>query len=326
MYIIYLLLGFLFLIKGAGYMIEGASNIAKRFHVSPLIIGLTIVAFGTSAPELIISLLASIKGSNEIALGNVIGSNISNIALIIGIGAVIYPLAIRSSTIAKEIPYAILACFVLLIAVSDIYLQRITMNELSRADGFIFLLFFVIFVYYTINSALTAREEERFRLGKEFKKEYDREKPKKLAKSVTFFLTGLAGILIGGEWVVKSAITIATLLGVSEGLIALTIVAIGTSLPELAAVIAATVKKEPDIAIGGIVGSNIFNTLLILGVASSIKPLAFKTALYTDMWIMIALTAVLFFFSFMHKKITRSTGAVFVTSYICYIGFLIWRG
>ncbi len=296
---ILLIVGFILLIKGADFFVDGASKIATTLRVSPLLIGLTIVAFGTSAPEATVSIVAALEGSAGVTIGNVIGSNIFNITLVVGIGALILPLKVESETIRKEIPFTLLAGVALLMMVSDITLQQSASNFISRGDGFILLLFFAIFLYYIFEVARSNNS----------KIETTVQKRPPLKKNIIYTIIGLGAIIFGGELVVSNATKIAISFGMSETLVGLTIVAVGTSLPELITTITAALKKETDIALGNIVGSNIFNLFLVLGVTSIISPLTVDNKIFIDVMIMNILTLLLLAFSRTNYKIGRIEGA-----------------
>lgn len=310
-------IGFAFLIKGADWLVSGASSLASRLGVSALVIGLTIVAFGTSAPELTVNLLASVQGNTDIAIGNIIGSNIANILLILGISAIIYPLAVQKGTVWREIPFALLAVLVVGVMANDALFDGASSSALSRIDGIVLMFFFIIFLYYifSISKSATNDSDETVEVLS-------------ITKSLIMISGGLVGLVIGGKWIVDGAVLFATQLGVSEALIGLTVVAIGTSLPELATSAVAAYKKNVDIAVGNVVGSNIFNIFWILGVSSSISPLPFSTKLSFDVWVVIITTIVLFLALFVGKKhvIERWQGGLFVGFYIMYIVFLVIRG
>lgn len=261
---ILLLVGFVFLIKGADGFVSGASSIAKKFNIPPLIIGLTIVAFGTSAPEAAVSVTAALKGQNDMAIANVVGSNIFNFLVVIGITSMIKPIKVQKSTIIKEFPFVILASFVFSVISHDTRFQDASQNMLSKADGYILLSLFAIFMYYLIEMAFTSKDNEQ--------QEEIEEIP--LNKSIIYSILGIIGIIIGGQLVVDSASNIALAWGMSENLVGLTIVSVGTSLPELVTSIVAARKGESDIAIGNAVGSNIFNLLFVLGLSSAIHSIA----------------------------------------------------
>lgn len=319
MFIIILLLvvGFVILIKGADWLVDGASSIAKRFKVSDLVIGLTIVAFGTSAPELIVNILSSISGSTEIAIGNVIGSNIVNILLILGIAAVIYPLKVGQGTAWKEIPLSLMAAVMVGIFVNDAFLDGSSFSGLTATDGFALLGFFIIFLYYTFGIAKINNDTPQ-----------PQTQVHKTYVAVLFILLGLAALILGGKLVVDNAVKIAQSFGVSESLIGLTIVAIGTSLPELATSAVAAYKKNVDIAVGNVVGSNIFNIFWILGISSVISPLPVSPSSNIDIGMAIFASFLLFLWLFIGKKhhIERWQGAAMIIIYIGYIVYLIMRG
>lgn len=323
------ILGFIILIKGADLLVDGASSIAKKAGVSSLVIGLTIVAFGTSAPELIVNIFASLDGRNDLAVANILGSNIANILLILGVSAVIYPLAVKRNTIWREIPFAILAVFILIVLANDSLLDHRTFSEVSRIDGIILISFFAIFIYYTFAVAKIGKEENI-------------DIPLyPISRSVFYIILGMVGLALGGKWIVDGAVVIATTFGVSEALIGIIIVAVGTSLPELAASAVAAYKRRTDVAIGNAVGSNIFNIFWVLGLSSIINPLTYTPALNIDMWILVVVSFLLLFFAYtpelkrnilerIEKKgkhvIERWEGAVFVALYVAYIIFTLIRG
>lgn len=317
--LIYILfvLGFVVLIKGADLLVDGSSSLASRFGVSPMVIGLTIVAFGTSAPELVVNLMASLSGNTDIAIGNVVGSNIANILLILGAAAVVYPLTVKRSTVWKEIPFALLASVMLFVFANDALIDGANSSMLSRVDGLAFLGFFVIFLYYIIGLAKSAPVEAG-----------DEVATMPTAKAVAGVVIGIAGLVVGGKWIVDGAIALASGFGVSETLIGLTIVAIGTSLPEMATSVVAAYKRNVDIAVGNVIGSNIFNIFWILGVSALINPLPFTEQLNLDLFVVIAATLALFVSVFVGKKhvIERWQGVVFVLLYVFYVLYLIMRG
>jgi len=304
---------------------------AKELNVSDLVIGLTIVAFGTSAPELIVNILASVKGSSDIAIGNILGSNISNTFLILGITALITPLAIQRSTVIKEIPFSLLAAGMLYIMANDALIDGYAFSELSKGDGIVFLGFFAIFLYYTfgIRKSDVLLNEPRTKADMP------------LRKALWLVLVGLMGLSLGGKLCVDTAQEIALSLGVSEALVGLTAVAIGTSLPELTASLVAALKKKPDISVGNIVGSNIFNIFWILGISAIIKPLPFRPDLNVDLLTVLLSATLLFFivhngsvhhrlFLWWRQKkdyvLHRWEGGVLLSCYVLYIAFVAWRG
>ncbi len=310
--------GFFVLIKGADVLVEGSSSLARRFNVPDLVIGLTVVAFGTSTPELFVNVIASIKGNVDIAIGNVLGSNISNIFLILGVSSVIFPLKVTGGTVWKEIPFSLLAVIALGIMVNGPLINGDTQNILSRSDGLLLLLFFIIFIYYScsivaeldgIDEQVPAAEHS-------------------LPRSVIMVILGLVCLTLGGKWIVDGAVKTATSFGLSESLIGLTIVAVGTSLPELATSAAAAHKKKADIAVGNIVGSNIFNILFVLGISSVIKPLPFTTSSNIDIGVVIFASLLLFLSMFTLKKhsLDRWEGACFLVFYAVYTAFRVYTG
>ncbi|MBU1038763.1 calcium/sodium antiporter [Patescibacteria group bacterium] len=315
--IIFLIIGFVLLIKGADLLVDGASSLAKRLKIPALVIGLTIVAFGTSMPELIVNLLASLRGNTDIAIGNVLGSNISNILLIIGIASLIYPLAIKTSTVWKEIPLALLAVAALGILANDKLINKASINIIDVSDGIILGLFFLIFLYYVFEISRNKTSPDEVAI-----------KQLPISKSIALVIIGIIGLSLGGNWVVDSAVALAKNWGISESLIGLTIVAIGTSLPELFTSVVAAWKKNPDIAIGNVVGSNIFNILWIVSVSAIVKPLPFNTSSNIDLGVTMLATILLFLFTFIGQKriIERWQGALFVISYIVYIVYLVIKG
>lgn len=318
--LIYILfaIGFVLLIKGADLLVAGSSSLAKRIGVSSLMIGLTIVAFGTSMPELVVNLLASMQGNTDIAIGNVVGSNIANILLILGVSAMVYPLAVQKGTIWKEIPFAMLAVVVLIIMANDIAIDGATISTLSRIDGLMLIGFFIIFLYYVFGLAKKGGSDE----------DGEAVEVLSLGRSFLMIIAGMVGLVVGGKWIVDGAVAFASSMGVSEALIGLTVVAVGTSLPELATSAVAAYKRNVDIAIGNVIGSNIFNIFWILGVSAIIKPLPFATALNFDLIVVVVVTLLLFLALFIGKRhiLERWQGGVFVAVYVAYIIFLVMRG
>ncbi|MFJ7824827.1 calcium/sodium antiporter [Psychrobacillus sp. NPDC096623] len=313
---ILLIVGFALLIKGADLFVDGSSNIAKLLRVPTILIGLTIVAFGTSSPEATVSIIAALEGSADVSLGNVVGSNIFNITLVVGVAAFLYPLRVESETIRKEIPFTILASAALLILISDIVLQGTNSNLLTRSDGFIFLLFLSIFMYYVIEIGLKSRKDTA---GETVPEDI------KWGKNILITILGLAAIIFGGDLVVDNGKEIAYSLGMSETLVGLTIIAIGTSLPELVTSVSAALKKESEIAMGNIVGSNIFNILFVLGASATISPLAVNDKMFIDVIIMIVLTIILLVFSRTSFKVGKLEGLVLIAAYLIYFVYIILR-
>ncbi len=317
-YILFIV-GFVLLIKGADLLVNGSSSLAKKFHIPEIVIGLTIVSFGTSLPELIVNILAAFEGSTDIGLGTIIGSNISNIALVLGITAVILPLAVKRATAWKEIPFSILATVILMLVINDGFFNLEAISMISRIDGIILLIFFVLFVLYTINIFVKHKTLE-----------VDEEQKQKRKGSTIFFmiLTGLIALFYGGQWVVTGAMQIAKLFNISEFIISATIIAVGTSLPELVTSVVAAYKKNLDLAVGNIVGSNIFNILMVLGVTAVIKPIAVPTLINIDILYLIGLSVILFTFLFVGKirELERWQGASLLLIYVGYVVFIIMRG
>jgi len=316
------ILGIILLIKGADWLVDSASSLAKKFGVSTLIIGLTVVAFGTSMPELVVNVIAAIKGASGVAFGNIIGSNISNILLVLGITALITNVRAHYSTVWKEIPFALLSVLVLFV-LSNKIINGTRILFLDRADGLIMLFFFGIFLYYA-NELIYIRKLKK-KKEKKVKTEIPKLKSKKL---VLYFILGLISLYLGGKWVVDGAVFIAQGFGLSEFLISATIIAIGTSLPELVTSVTAALKKDVDLAIGNIVGSNIFNILWILGFTSLISPIKIPSFINLDIAFLLITTLLLLLFMFTGKKqeIERKHGVLFILLYIFYIAFLIIRG
>lgn len=311
--IVLLVVGFVLLIKGADILVSGASSIAANFKISKMLIGLTIVAFGTSAPELAVSISSLLAGTTDMLLGNVIGSNIMNILLLVGMGAIICPIVVKKSTVAKELPILLLISTALVVLFLDVSLAGGSGNEITRADAIVCLLFFAIFVYYLITMARKKRDNKP-------------EKPQyKLGKSFLFTLLGLAGIIGGSQLVVSGASTIASSIGISDRMISLTVVALGTSLPELVTTITAAKRKETDLIVGNIIGSNIFNICVVLGVPvalfGSVSPKSFEII---DLVMMLGSAALLWLFVEKDHKITRLEGSILLILFAIYYGSIVY--
>jgi cation:H+ antiporter len=315
--LILLVLGFAILIKGADVLVDGSASLAKKFGLSSLMIGLTVIAFGTSAPELIVNIFSSIAGSSDIGMGNIIGSNISNILLILGVAAIITSLEVDDSIIKKQIPFSILSALALFFLINSSLINNVGQNGLYRSGGLILILFFGIFLYYTFSLAKGGKIESP-------------EKIKKMTNSKSIFLIilGIVGLFIGGKLIVDNASAIASAAGLSEAFIGLTIVALGTSLPELAASIVAARKNQIQMAVGNVIGSNIFNLLWVLGISALIKPIAFNPALNLDIIFLIFVSLMLFIFIYTGKKLhfTKKEGYILVSLYIIYIIGISFRG
>lgn len=308
-----LIVGMVLLIKGADFFVDGASKIAKAFHIPSLIIGLTLVSMGTSAPELSVSLNAALNNSNDISLGNVIGSNLCNSLLILGVSAAFTPLLITKEMKKYDIPIMAFI-YVLLLLFGFV----ISPNILSVIESVVFLIIFVayiIFLFIRAKKENKAEEETEEAISKG-----------KLALSAVLVLVGLAAIIFGGDLVVDSASSIAIELGMSEALVGLTIVAVGTSLPELVTSVVAAVKKENDIALGNVIGSNIFNILLILGLTSAISPLVISGTVLIDLIILLGTGVILILISQLFKNMKRYHGIIFIAMYVAYLVFIIIRG
>ena len=307
--ILLLIVGFVLLIKGADIFVDGASSTARNFKVSKMLIGLTIVAFGTSAPEFAVSMSALSNGSTDMVLGNVIGSCILNTLLILGVAAAIKPIKIHDNTVKKEVPLALLISTLLVVLMLDSKLGNGIINQITRSDAFVIILFFTIFVYYLISLARQKKEE----------KDDEDIKTMKLWKSLLFVAIGLAGIIIGSDFVVDNATDIAKTLGISERVISLTIIAFGTSLPELVTTIVSSRKGEQDLLLGNIIGSNIFNICVVLGIPvaifGTITPSSFS---YIDLVMLISSTLLLYLFSRSNRTISRLEGILMLIIFATY--------
>jgi cation:H+ antiporter len=312
--ILFLVGGIALIIFAANWMVNGASALAKKFGVNDLVIGLTVVAFGTSAPELTVNIFSALNNSTDIAIGNVLGSNISNIFLIVGVAAAIYPIAIQNNTKWKEIPFSLLSVIVLAILANDMFIDKANNNFISRIDGLIMLCFLIIFLIYTFGMAKTNKPEHDENLHV---------KAMPVWKALLFIFLGLVGLFFGGKYLIEGAVNIAKSIGMSEKVIGLTIIAIGTSLPELATSIVAAIKKKPDIIVGNIIGSNIFNVFFILGTTAVIKPLPFDISINFDVGVSMLASVLLFLttITFGRKIIDRSEGILFLILYVSFITY-----
>ena len=315
--LILLIVGFVGLIKGADFFVDGASNVAKRLKVPTLIIGLTIVAMGTSLPETAVSISASIAGSNSLAISNVSGSNLFNLLVVVGLCAIMQVVDVDKETIRRDIPYSILAA-VLLVVLGMVGTEG---SVLGRIDGIILLAAFVFFLVLMIRSALRARNNEGIKPGS------DEEAVVTQSVFVSIFsiVGGAAAIAIGGDWVVDSASTLDMAFGMSETLVGLTIVAVGTSLPELVTSIVAARKGEVDMALGNAIGSNIFNILLVLGVASVISPIGFIMNNAIDILAVVVATLVVWVVVGKTKQLKRPMGIIMVLAYVAYMVYVVLR-
>ncbi len=311
--IILLIVGFIILIKGADFFVDGASSVASNFKVSKMLIGLTIVAFGTSAPEFAVSVKSLLSGSGDIVLGNVIGSNILNILLILGSSAMFHSLNVKNNTVKKELPITMLITTLFAVLLSDHIFDNNVINCFTRGDGIVLLLFFSVFLYYLISMS-----------RKKIDVDQDEKPAMSLSRSFIWTIGGIAAIVLGSNAVVDSATYLAKAMGVSERLISLTIIALGTSLPELVTSITATRKGEYDIAIGNVVGSNVFNIGIVIGlpvaILGGIEKIAFS---YIDLIVMIASAILLFIFSVKDNKISKKEGLVFLLIFVVYYTYVI---
>jgi cation:H+ antiporter len=316
-----LFVGLAFLLGGGDVLVRGASALAKNLGVSPLVIGLTIVAFGTSAPELSVNLLAAYKGNSDISFGNIIGSNIANIGLVLGISAIIRPLAIKGVIIAREIPMMVLASLLALVAGMDTLLRN-SPNVYDRSDGLIFLLIFCVFMYYTIGDVIRKREADP--LIQQFEDFTEKKSFKAAVYNLFLFIAGLILLVSGGKLAVDAAVVVAELLNIPSVIIGLTVIAIGTSLPELVTSGIATWKGQTDIAIGNVVGSNIFNLLLVNGLCATLRPIPVPSKGGTyDLLMMLFLSLFLLPMCLTNQnKIMRREGVLLVT---LYLGYSLWR-
>ena len=311
-----LIIGFVLLIKGADFFVDGSSSVAKRLKVPSMIIGLTIVAMGTSLPECAVSVTASLNNNNDLAVSNVIGSNIFNLMVVCGVCALFTPLAVSKDTLKKEFPFSII-CAILLAALGAVGMT------LGRIDGIVFLVIFAVYLCLMIVSAKNARNEA---LNKELEEEVDEEiKILPVWQCIVYIIGGAVAIKFGGDFVVDGASTIATGFGISQNLIGLTIVALGTSLPELVTSIVAARKNEVDMALGNVIGSNIFNILLVLGIAAAISPVGFLMDNIVDTLILIIMSSAVLVFAWTSKVINRKEGIAMLCMYAVYMVYICMR-
>lgn len=326
MNILLLIGGLILILLGANGLTDGAASVAKRFRIPPIVIGLTIVAFGTSAPELTVSVSSALKGSADIAIGNVVGSNIFNTLMIVGCTALFAPIVITRNTLRKEIPLCILSSIVLLICANDVFLDKASENILNRVDGLLLLCFFVIFMGYTFAIASKPVTTEQQAEHPVIEEETEI-KSLPWWKSILYIIGGLAALIFGGQLFVDGATGIARNLGVSESIIGLTLVAGGTSLPELATSIVAALKKNPEIAIGNVIGSNLFNIFFVLGCSASITPLRLSGITNFDLFTLVGSGILLWLFGlfFAKRTITRIEGGIMILCYVAYTVVLIYN-
>jgi len=319
--------GVFLLMKGADYFVDSASALSKKLKVTPIVIGLTVVAFGTSAPELSVNLMAAFNNNTDIAFGNIVGSNIANILLILGVSATLSKLSVHSNTVWKEIPFSLLAALLVLIFSVQSLLDSRNLNlnfsqnniigEITLTHGIVLLFIFVIFLYYTFGIAKNSNEDINGEI-----------ESMSYIKSISIILLSLATIVLGGKLTVDSAVTMAKLFGISESLIGLTIVAVGTSLPELITSIVAAKKGQADLAIGNVIGSNIFNVFFILGITSIVKNIPVSTYGLIDIFVLVGVTVYTFLslFIFEKHKLGKFEGLSLILIYIIYTIYLINRG
>lgn len=312
--VVLLLIGFVFLVKGADAFVEGSSSIAKHFHVPSLIIGMTIVAMGTSLPETAVSVTASIAGSNALAVSNAVGSNIFNLMVVIGVCAVLTPVAVQKSTLKIDIPFSVVCALLLLVLGHD-------QMMLTRVNGLILIVLFVFFLLYMIRSAQHSMNSE----SSELTEEAAEIKVMSVPKSLIFIVIGIAGITLGSDWVVDGAKTIASAFGISENLIGLTIVAFGTSLPELMTSIVAARKNEVDMALGNAVGSNIFNILMVLGIASALSPISFIRDNIIDIIILVGFSFIVWLMAWTRHRLDKLEGLAMILLYAGYVVYICIR-
>lgn len=312
--VVLLIIGFAFLVKGADAFVEGSSSIAKHFQVPSLIIGMTIVAMGTSLPETAVSVTASIAGSNALAVSNAVGSNIFNLMVVIGVCAVLTPVAVQKSSLKIDIPFSIVCALLLLVLGHDRMM-------LTRVNGLILIVLFAFFILYMIRSAQHSMNNE----DSEFAAEAADMKVMSVPKSLIFIVIGIAGITLGSDWVVDGAKTIASAFGISENLIGLTIVAFGTSLPELMTSIVAARKNEVDMALGNAVGSNIFNILMVLGIASALSPIAFIQENIIDIIILVGFSFIVWLMAWTKHRLDKIEGLAMILLYAGYVVYICIR-
>jgi len=312
--LILLALGLLALMAGGDWLVKGSVGLAERLGIPPVLIGLTIVAFGTSMPELVVNVSAGLRGSSGIGFGNVVGSNAANVGLLLGVAALVVPLSIHRVLVIREIPMMILACLAMLVLGGGGFLGAANAGY-TRGDGIILLLLFAVFLYYTVAEALNSDGDG----GTEGSPEVNVSR----GRIALLILGGLVALVFGGEATVRGASDIALALGISETLVALTIVAVGTSLPELATTLAAARTGQGDIAVGNIVGSNIYNSLFIWGVSVALAPTAIPAGGMKDLLVMTGISLILFPMAFSQRKITRLEGGIILGVYAAYIGSLV---
>lgn len=314
---LFLVLGLALLIKGADLLVEGASSVASRFGISPLAIGLTVVSFGTSLPEMLVSLTSGLRNSPDLAIASIIGSNIANVLLVLGVAAIIRPLPVHDSTVVSEIPFSLTAALLVgFLANAHLFSDRLELS-ISQVDGAILLFFFLLFILYVYKFSVTSPVSmPQISVSGT------------VTRAMSFVMLGAVGLYFGGQWAVDGAIGLSQAWGIDDALIGLTIIAFGTSSPELVASVVAAYRGKTDIAVGNVVGSNIFNLLWILGLTASIVELPFEVVSNTDLLIVIASSAmvILALVSSRNNTVNRSHGVLFVGLYLVYLVYVVHRG
>ena len=316
--IVCLIIGFVFLVKGADLFVEGSSSIAKKLKVPSIVIGLTIVAIGTSLPEAAVSITASVTNNNALAISNVLGSNIFNLMVVIGVCAILTPVAVQKDVVRRDLPFSVICALLLLV------LGYMGSMSLGHVDGIILLLLYIAFLGFMIYTAMKARKAGNEN-SSEVVAEAEEIKIMSVPKSILFIIIGAVGIMIGGDVVVDSAVNIATSFGMSQTLVGLTIVALGTSLPELVTSVVAAKKKEVDMALRNAIGSNVANILMILGIASSISPIPFHMEDLIDICVLVAFSLLIWLFAWTKKRIDKGEGLVMVVLYVIYVVYAAMR-
>lgn len=317
--LLFLIVGIVLILFGADKLTDGATGLARRFNVTELVIGLTVVAFGTSLPEFVTSFMSTLKGSSDISIGNIVGSNIFNVLMIVGCAAWLSPITISKSSLLKDIPFAILASLVLAVVATDSLLDGGAPNVLSRTDGLVLLGYFAVFMFYTY---FISRNKEA---GEGMQETAKPQNAMPYWKIFLYIVIGLAGLVIGGNLFVDGASEIALAMGVSETIVGLTLVAAGTSLPELATSMVAAKKGSSAIAIGNVIGSNIFNIFFVMGICATVKPMAVGNISYLDLGLMLASMLLLWGFSYTKRTVERWEGMLMVLIYVVYVGYLIYN-
>lgn len=314
-----LIIGFILLIKGADFFVEGASSVAKMLKVPSLIIGMTIVAMGTSLPETSVSIAASMNNQNTLAVSNVVGSNIFNLMVVLGVCAVITELKVSKDVLKRDYPFSVLCAILLLVA-------GVIGMTLGRMDGIIFLVIFAVFIFYLIKSALDARKRgEISEKEREMNEEMEEMEDLPVWKCILYIVGGAIAIKYGGDWVVDSASVIATSFGISATLVGLTICSVGTSLPELVTSIVAARKNELDMAVGNVVGSNVFNILMVLGIAATVSPIAFLTENIIDIVVLLVFSLITWVLCVTQKKLSKKEGILMLVLYTIYLVYICIR-